>query len=156
MGKILALFLSSLVFSVAGAALAHARDSTSWDGVYSDAQAQRGQGLYAQRCAMCHGAALNGNNEAPPLTGEFMADWDGTTLAQLFDKIQRTMPLDKPGSLSDTDAADILAFVLKANNFPANAKDLSAGQILSTIRFAVHDPKTKGSQAAKRRAKSAN
>src|SRR6185503_6010056 len=43
------------------------------DGVYSDAQATRGQALYAQRCAGCHGPALAGAT-GPTLTGDFFTN----------------------------------------------------------------------------------
>ena len=42
---------------------------TVQDGVFSDAQATRGQALYAQRCAGCHGPALEGA-QAPALKGD--------------------------------------------------------------------------------------
>jgi mono/diheme cytochrome c family protein len=127
------------------AVLPDARAQTSksvWDGVYSDAQADRGRAQYSQRCVMCHGAALEGNGEAPPLTGEFIPDWAGMTLADLFDKISVTMPLYAPGTLRPADAADILAYILKANSFPAGAVELgSAKDTLATISFDVSKPK---------------
>jgi S-disulfanyl-L-cysteine oxidoreductase SoxD len=113
-----------------------------WDGVYTDAQADRGSGQYTQHCAMCHGAVLEGNGEAPPLVGQFIPDWAGTTLADLFDKISVTMPLNAPGTLRPTIAADILAYILKANNFPAGANALgSTPDSLKTISFDVSKPK---------------
>jgi mono/diheme cytochrome c family protein len=120
---------------------AQAQTTTStWDGVYTDAQAARGSAKYPQ-CAMCHGASLEGNGEAPPLTGRFIPDWAGTTLADLFDKIQTTMPLYAPGTLNAGDTADLIAFLLKANNFPAGSSELAAGvDILKTINFDVTKP----------------
>jgi mono/diheme cytochrome c family protein len=110
-----------------------------WDGVYSDAQATRGSTVYFQNCGMCHGATLGGNGEAPPLVGRFMADWQDTTLDQLFDKIAVTMPLSHPGSLGPAANADVLAFILKANHLPAGSADLPASG-LSAIRFDVIKP----------------
>jgi S-disulfanyl-L-cysteine oxidoreductase SoxD len=54
------------------------------------------------------------------------------------------MPLDRPGSLSRAANADILAFILKTNGFPAGAKELSADSgDLKVIRFdAVRPPET--------------
>jgi S-disulfanyl-L-cysteine oxidoreductase SoxD len=97
-----------------------------WDGVYTDAQAERGRGHYGQHCAVCHGPALEGSFVMPPLTGEFIADWTGTSLADLYDKIQTTMPLNAPGTLRPANTADILAYLLKVNNFPAGQKELGA------------------------------
>ena len=91
-------------------------------------------------CAMCHGPVLEGNGEAPPLTGEFIPDWAGISLADLFEKIQTTMPLFAPGTLNSTDTADILAFILQSNHFPAGAKELEAGDSLRMISFDVSKP----------------
>src|SRR6266478_1833947 len=79
-----------------------------WDGVYTEEQAQRGQPLYRESCASCHGDTLKGAAEAPPLSGgPFMANWNGLTLGDLFERIRRTMPQDKPGRLSRQYKADI-------------------------------------------------
>lgn len=92
-----------------------------WDGVYSEAQAARGMNQYGLYCAVCHGKALEGSGEAPPMTGELVRDWAGIPLSGLFEKIAVTMPLNRPGRLSSEVNADILAFLLKANNFPAGS-----------------------------------
>lgn len=112
-----------------------------WDGVYTEAQADRGSGQYTQHCAICHGVALEGNGEAPPLTGEFIPDWAGTTLAELYDKIKLTMPLNAPDTLRPAVAADILAFILKSNNFPSGSKELDPDvDLLRTISFNTSKP----------------
>ena len=100
-----------------GAAAQAAR--SAWDGVYGDAQATRGMQHYSLYCAVCHGKALEGSGEAPPMTGELVRDWAGMPLSGLFEKIAVTMPLNRPGRLSPDVNADILAFLLKANDFPA-------------------------------------
>ena len=97
-----------------------------WDGVYTEEQASRGQTLFQQSCARCHGLNLAGTFETPPLVGRFIPYWAGTTLDVLFDYISTAMPLDRPGSLSPGANADIVAFILKANDFPAGTKELSA------------------------------
>jgi quinoprotein glucose dehydrogenase len=97
-----------------------------WDGVYSDAQAARGEAVYRQACANCHGPELEGADMTPPLTGgAFTANWNDLTLGDLFERVRLTMPLDKPGSLSRQQNADLLAFLLKANQWPAGATELS-------------------------------
>jgi mono/diheme cytochrome c family protein len=127
------LLAAAAVLVSASAALA--QTASVWDGVYNDAQAERGGAKYAQECAMCHGRDQEGNGEAPPLVGHFIPDWNGTSLADLFEKVQTTMPLFAPGTLSANDTADILAFLLKANNFPSGAKALEAGSDLKSINF---------------------
>ena len=120
----------------------------TWDGVYSDAQAERGHTAYMQNCARCHGADLSGTFEIPPLVGRFMPYWSGSTLDTLFDYISTAMPLGRPGSLSPATNADILAFILKSNNFPSGAMELSADG-LKAIRFdAVKPAKSRGKKNA--------
>ena len=94
-------------------------------GIYSAAQAQRGSATFTAKCAMCHGATLDGNAPFPPLnTPEFLAKYDDKPAAVLFDKIQKTMPATAPGTLSGTDTADVLAFILSSNKYPAGTADL--------------------------------
>jgi len=117
-------------------ALALAEPSV-WDGVYSAAQAKRGQALYAKACASCHRENLEGHRPTPSLVGEeFRERWDGQTLDDLFEKMQATMPADHPGSLSREDNGAILAFILQFNEMPAGEKDLrTESDWLAKIRF---------------------
>lgn len=115
-----------------------ARQSASvWDGVYTAEQADRGKALYAKQCASCHGAALDGSGAAPPLAGaDFKSSWNGQTADDLLEKMQTTMPADQPGRLSRDQNADILAFLLTSNGFPAGQKELpSDAAALQKIRF---------------------
>lgn len=90
-----------------------------WDGVYTSAQADRGAGFYTQYCSACHGESLGGNDEAPPLAGaDFLSNWNGLTVGDLFERIRTTMPLNKPQSLSRETNVSILAHLLRANKFP--------------------------------------
>src|SRR5215217_817670 len=71
-----------------------------WSGVYSEAQAKRGEAEYADKCASCHAPDLTGIDQAPPLTGaDFTANWNDLSLHDLFERIRISMPADKPGSL---------------------------------------------------------
>ncbi len=122
----------------------HAQPATKsiWDGVYTQAQAERGKALYAQECASCHGGELTGGEMAPPLAGgEFMAGWDGLTIGDLFERVRISMPQNAPGSLSGQQNADILAFMFSSNKFPAGETELpkEAG-ILKQIKFEVKKP----------------
>lgn len=125
------------VVSVAGAAGQALAARSIWDGVYSADQAQRGERLAIEQCVVCHGDRLSGGESAPPLAGElFNATWDGVPLADLFDRIRTTMPLDRPSSLSRQQTADLLAYMLRAGRFPAGTAALSpeAG-VLRQIAF---------------------
>jgi mono/diheme cytochrome c family protein len=95
-------------------------------GPYSEAQAGRGEALYQQYCSACHGARLQGN-PAAPLTGEaFRARWeDGKhTLDDLFYIIRSLMPNNAPGSLTKAQYADVVAYILKVNGYPAAGAEL--------------------------------
>ena len=125
---------------------APAADSRSvWDGVYTEEQAKRGEPAYQKECALCHGATLNGGESAPPLTGgAFMANWNGLTMGDLFDRIRKTMPLSNPGRLTRQQDADILAFLLNANKFPAGKVELyRQSEMLREIRFESTKPVAK-------------
>jgi mono/diheme cytochrome c family protein len=96
------------------------------DGLYSAAQAARGEEIYQQFCSACHGARLQGT-PAAPLTGEaFRGRWeDGKhTLDDLYYIIRSLMPNNAPGSLSKAQYADVLAFILNVNKYPAGEEEL--------------------------------
>lgn len=119
-----------------------AADASVWDGVYTSSQAARGATAYTQSCAACHGSDLAGIDEAPALTGgPFVSDFDGLTVGALFDRIRTTMPQNAAGSLSPEAYADILAYLLKSNGFPAGAKELDhRSAFLNAIGFQAANP----------------
>jgi mono/diheme cytochrome c family protein len=117
-----------------------------WDGVYTDQQAKRGTAIYQDYCADCHGDDLEGDAEAPALSGAmFQTDWEGLPLGSLFQRIRRDMPLNKyVGTLSPGANADILAYILKVNRFPEGSADLAhAPEILNQILFESVKPDRK-------------
>ncbi|MEO8050834.1 MAG: cytochrome c [Acidobacteriota bacterium] len=111
--------------------------ATVWDGVYSDQQSARGATLYLTACASCHGDKMQGKGQMPALSGsDFVMNWDGMNVGDLFDKIQTSMPADKPGTLSREQNASLVAYILSANKFPAGKADLSSdAERLRQIRF---------------------
>ena len=113
-----------------------------WDGVYTEEQAKRGEGVYHQECAACHGEMLTGGESAPPLSGgAFQANWDGLTLGDLFDRIRKTMPQGKPSRLTRQQDSDVLAFLLAINKFPAGKTELyRQSEMLKEIRFETKKP----------------
>ncbi len=108
-----------------------------WDGVYSVQQAERGAALYQTACASCHGDKLQGKGQTPALTGsDFVMDWSGMTVGDLFDKMQTSMPADKPASLSREQNASLVAYLLSVNKFPSGRTELSSDpDRLRLIRF---------------------
>lgn len=116
-----------------------------WDGVYTSEQAKRGQELYVQHCATCHGETLEGVEMAPALAGgDFLDKWAGQTLGDLFERIRVTMPRDKPGKLSRDINADITAYMLNVNAFPAGQTELPRDTpSLKQIRIDATKPEPK-------------
>jgi mono/diheme cytochrome c family protein len=116
-----------------------------WDGVYTEEQAKRGEALYEKQCSACHGDKLAGRESAPPLTGgAFLSNWNGLPLSDLFERVRRTMPQNSPGKLSRQQNADILAYVLSFNKFPAGKTELHRqAEMLKEIRFESAKPETK-------------
>jgi mono/diheme cytochrome c family protein len=130
---------------VAGLAFAQGSGRSVWDGVYTDEQSKRGEALYQSNCASCHGASMEGGEQAPPLTGgEFLSNWDGLTVGDIFDRMRTTMPANKPGKLSREENADVLARMLSVNRFPAGAKELDhQTELLKQIKFVANKPDSK-------------
>jgi len=92
---------------------------TTAEGVYTSAQAARGKEAYAKTCESCHKADLSGLGDgmASPLTGEdFVKNWNGKTLGDLFEKMQ-AMPPGEETKATDAARADIMAFVLSVNRY---------------------------------------
>ena len=116
-----------------------------WDGVFTADQATRGQARYREVCASCHGEMLEGGESAPPLAGgAFLANWNTLTVGDLFDRTRSTMPQNKPGSLNREASAEILAYILSANQFPAGNTALpQASEVLREIRIEAIKPGSK-------------
>ena len=118
---------TGLAVAVLGLAFAAAAQggSAASAGIYSKAQAERGMKLYADACARCHGASLEGLDVAPPLTGaRFLGNYVGQPAAALASRIRTSMPLDMPGSLGLQASADLTAALLAANGYPAGGGEL--------------------------------
>ena len=115
------------------------------DGVYTEEQAKRGEPLYRKECASCHGDMLTGGESAPPLSGgAFLANWNGLTVGDLFDRIRKTMPLTAPGRITRQQDADILSFMLSVNKFPPGKTELyRQSEMLKEIRFESPNPAAK-------------
>jgi mono/diheme cytochrome c family protein len=113
-----------------------------WDGVYTSQQATRGAALYADNCASCHADDLLGSGHMPALAGkDFSKEWNGQSVGDLFDRLSTSMPADRPGKLSKEVDADILAFMLKSNGFPAGQTELKPSmEDLKLIRWMSERP----------------
>jgi cytochrome c len=112
-----------------------------WDGVYSNEQAARGKKLYVDSCSSCHKEGLQGADLAPALKGEdFVLRWAGFSMQDMFNTISTTMPSDDPGKLTPQVNADIVAFILQVNKFPAGHEELKPDT--SLLKGIAITPKT--------------
>jgi mono/diheme cytochrome c family protein len=92
---------------------------------FTQAQADRGGEVYAERCSSCHGPNLNDGQFGPSLKGaRFKAKWGGKPAAELFDYLGKQMPPGQQGVLSGDDYAGLMAFLLEAGGAPPGARQL--------------------------------
>ena len=137
----------AFVLMAAGlAAVLYAQESRSvWDGVYTTDQAAHGKELYNKNCAGCHGDSLTGGESAPPLAGgDFISNWNGLSVGELFERIRTTMPLNNPRSLSREVNTDILAYIFSVNEFPPGKTAMPTGtDALKHIQIDMVKPEKK-------------
>lgn len=109
--------------------LTHAQGArTVRDGIYTDAQAARGQAIYQKQCVSCHGAKLEGLQGPPLIADVFVSHWHTQPLSDLAGKIRNTMPAGATGTLTPQQSVDLVAFILKSGGFPAGKTDLAADE----------------------------
>jgi S-disulfanyl-L-cysteine oxidoreductase SoxD len=90
------------------------------DGIYTAAQAERGKAVYAMNCAGCHGDKAEGGNAGPTLSGpDFTNGYKDGSAGALLNKISQDMPSSAPGSLEPQQYADVFAYLLNVNKYPA-------------------------------------
>ena len=137
---LLACFIPVLILAAAvgASASAQAATATIWDGVYSDAQARRGEQVFKTECSYCHKEDLSGGffddglGRAPALAGKrafdssFMDRWGGQTLGDMVATIAATMPQKRPATLTLENYIDVATYLLSKNDVPHGASDLSS------------------------------
>jgi S-disulfanyl-L-cysteine oxidoreductase SoxD len=102
---------------------------TTMDGVYSEAQAGRGETTFRSSCGYCHTPAeFSGDH--------FRRMVSGDQIYWFYEYIRFNMPQDAPGALPAQSYADILAYILSLNEYPAGSEDLPAdAAVLRGIDF---------------------
>lgn len=103
---------------------------TTRDGVFTTAQATRGAQVFNETCSGCHSTS----EWADP---GFLQTWQGVSLRDFFTQIHDTMPMDAPGSLTDQQYTDVIAYMLQLNDLPVGSSELptdEAGQRAVTIQ----------------------
>jgi mono/diheme cytochrome c family protein len=129
--------LSLLVLAmVVPQAHAQAGATATRDGVYSQAQADRGQAVFVNVCASCH-------TRSQFTDGTWHRKWEGQTVFDVLESIRTTMPNDNPSGLSDREYVDVIAYLLKQNGYPAGERDASEAS-MKRVRVG----RTSGSRAS--------
>jgi mono/diheme cytochrome c family protein len=139
------LLSAAAIILMAAAALraAQAPPRSAKEGVYTTEQADRGKPVYDGKCASCHGSMATVTPDMAPLLNDsgFQNLWRDRSLAQLFSRIRETMPQDKPNTLSPEETADLVAYILNANQLPAGSTALpTALEILKDIKIDAGEP----------------
>jgi mono/diheme cytochrome c family protein len=93
--------------------------------LFTNSEAGQGRIVFEQHCAACHGEDLRGKI-GPALIGpSFGAVRDHTTVSIMFNVIAFEMPAADPASLTKQNYADVMAYILQRNGYPAGAHPLS-------------------------------
>jgi mono/diheme cytochrome c family protein len=121
-------FAAIIWFAAFAAVTAQSGKSVN-DGIYTEAQADRGANVFKTSCTACH--------ESSRFQGDdFLSVWTGKPLHELFQHMSSTMPEDNPGTLKPQQYADVVAYFLKLNGYPAGKTELeSAAEGLKAIKF---------------------
>lgn len=91
---------------------------------FTDAQATKGQILFYENCAECHGATLEGNF-GPALSGDGSnVQWQSVTYVWTY--MTAHMPAGNAGALRPDEYLEIMAFLLKMHGNPAGIAPLTA------------------------------
>jgi cytochrome c len=101
------------------------------DGVYTAAQANRGEKVFKQSCASCHAleakGKVSGDAPGPDLAGEFFLTREaGNSVWTITKVIKDTMPNDFSMEMTEPIALDVTAYILKVNKFPDGKAELTA------------------------------
>ena len=140
--KVAAVFIVSIWTAGVLQTAPAAQGASTWAGVYTEEQAKVGLATYTKHCSECHGEDLGGDGFAPALKGpEFMNNWNGLSVGELFDRIRVSMPPSNPSAVTPKEKADIVAYILKQDGFPAGKAELpSTVDALKAIKFEATKP----------------
>lgn len=132
------ILVMALLIAGSVAAFSQSGQRTVAEGVYTEAQAQRGEALVRQvGCANCHGSSLEGGpEETPALIGnEFINNWLNQSAEDIHIKVG-SMPPDMKIKRSAQENADIVALLLWVNGYKAGSNELSPDpEVLKQIKI---------------------
>jgi len=90
---------------------------TTLSGIYTKAQAAKGEETYYTLCVSCH---PKGTYAGP----SFKNNWNNRPLWDLWDWISNKMPKNDPGSLEPAQVVQVMAYILQQNKMPAGSTAL--------------------------------
>lgn len=108
-----------------GGAPAGGGQKTTLSGIYTAAQATKGEEIYFTFCVSCH--------PTPTYTGPaFKLHWQGKPLSELYDWVSEKMPKNDPGTLSPKESVQAIAYILQLNKLPTGAAELTTDRAALT------------------------
>lgn len=119
--------------STAGAIIRISAPMSGVAPLFDHQQVEHGQHLYADSCAKCHGAQLEGIT-GPALSGPAFAPAANShlTIGGIYQYMSNNMPADRPGKLTDEEYADLMAFLLFTNGYNAGSAKLTSDAALTS------------------------
>jgi mono/diheme cytochrome c family protein len=119
-----------IVMATALAAAQAPKAPTVWDGVYTDAQAERATATFGSTCSRCHSLTEDGSGSRPLTGTKFWEGYTQKTVGDLLKYVSANMPNGAAaGSLSASTYNDLVALILKSNGFPAGKTELAPDTI---------------------------
>ena len=109
--------------------------------MFTTEQDEAGATVYQQSYATFHFAQLQGDDFAAALAGNnFRNYWSGRSLQQFLEYVRTQMPLGMPGTLSDEAYAEVVAYILDYNGYPAGEMELPTDPAeLAHVHFGTLD-----------------
>lgn len=91
---------------------------TTMSGIYTTAQAAKGEETYYTLCISCHPKGTYAG-------AGFKTNWGGKPLSDLYDWVLNKMPKNDPGSLTPAESVEVIAYILQQNKMPAGKTALA-------------------------------
>lgn len=102
---------------------------TTLSGVYTLAQATKGEEMYYGVCVNCHPKGTYAGDS-------FKSNWSGRPLSDLYDWVKTKMPKSDPGSLTPAESVQVMAYILQQNKMPAGSTPMSTDRnVLGAIKI---------------------
>ena len=100
---------------------------------YTAEQAERGRRVFSAVCVECHSRSDMSNDD-------FRLKWNGRSALELYDRIRTTMPDNSPGSRSNEEYADIVAYMMQLNGLPSGEIPLVADSTMRRAKLDILPP----------------